>query len=131
MKTYIMELQISILSDDNEYALLQTRQLKKDFDFYAPELEVTQMKQKLHPEDAAFNLMDTVLQVFLGKNFIEKITDIVKVWVEKRADVINAKKAKIQFDIKDSNGQNISLTLENVKDAEKLLAQLKNFNTTI
>lgn len=120
-----MDLQIEIISEDNDYAITQAHQLTKEFDRYVPEAEVIQLKKTMRSDDAAFSILDTVVKVFLGKDFIEKVIDVIKTWIEKRADVINAKKVKIQFDIKDNNGKTISLQLENVKDAEKLIEQLK------
>jgi hypothetical protein len=125
-----MELQITVLSEDTDYAVSEASQLKKDLDFFVPEAESTQVKKQLQPDDAAFGWLDGIVKLFLGKGFIEKVADVLKTWIEKRADVINAKKAKIQFEIKDDKGKVITIILENVKDAEKLLEQLKPYYTT-
>ena len=119
-----MELQVAFLSEDQELAVSEAADFKNTVEFYLPDAEVIQLTKPLGKDQAGVGVLDSIVQILLGKGILQGLIDTLKTWVEKRPEVIGAKKSKIQMEIKDSN-RTITLNVEGVKDLEALIDQVQ------
>lgn len=126
-----MELKINFLgenrdADFQDWASEEATSLKNDIRFYLPEAETKQPSKTINIGEAG-GVFDSVVKVLFGQEFLEKILDIFRTWIEQRGVILAAKKPKIQITIKDDKGIEKNITLEgNFNNVKELVEQLKS-----
>lgn len=126
-----MELKINFLgenrdADFQDWASDEASTLKNDIVFYLPEAQTKQPSKTIHPDEAG-GVFDSVVKVLFGQEFLEKIVDIFKTWIEQRGVILAAKKPRIQITVKDDKGNEKNITLEgNFTNSKELIEQLKS-----
>jgi hypothetical protein len=119
-----MELLVTTHSEDHTDAVNAANLLKKDINFFIPEVTVKQLEKKLEPDDAGISIPDVAVRILFGNGLLTNIIEIIKTWIEKR---VNRERSKIHLELKDENGKTFILTLENIQDLESTIESLKSF----
>jgi hypothetical protein len=122
-----MELQITLHSEDEEQAVNKVHLLKNDFEFYLPEAKVKQVEKELQTDEAAVGILAAAVKVLFGKEVIGNVAEIIIAWIRKKLVGSKQNDSKIHLVLKDENGKEFSLTLENIRDIQGTIEVLKSF----
>ena len=111
---------INIIIEDDDYdtAIELTNRLKNQL-LSIDDLQIDQPQKPIEPGQAG-GLMDTVLNLVLGKEVISKILDILK-------EIIVGKPKKTSISITCLNGAKLEITEENIKTGVITPETIMNF----
>jgi len=113
-----MEFKINIVSEDENFALQQSQNLKTwiENDEEIGSVKVNQERKELQKDDAGGGLM-AVLQVIAGAA-LEPIAKTIQVWLEERT-----KRSTVEFNIEleDASGKKFKINSKNIGVGDKAL----------
>ena len=120
----------SAMPATDQDSLDAARQLATYINRFAPEAKAKQLEAPPRPDDAGIGVLTAVLQVVLGKNFVDGVLTAFQEWLKHRAEVLEAKKVRIQLTAHDAAGKEIfTVLMENVRDVDKVLEKLESFKS--
>jgi hypothetical protein len=111
-----MDLKISILSDDDEFALQQSKNLKNwiEDDEDLESVKVKQERKELEADDAGGGLM-SILQVVVGAA-LEPIAKTIQVWMQEKT---KRSTAEFSVEMESPDGKKFKINSKNIGDNEK------------
>jgi len=121
-QSLFMHIQIELATDDLQADVDNIVNLKLRLnDNLDPSAKATveQQQMPLGPDDAAPGILTGLLNIIIGKKFLEDILEIIKEWIKSRPAVFEAKKPKLTIIIEE-DGKKKALRIENIKDLEKV-----------
>ena len=111
-----MEFKINILSDDQEFALQQTKNLKNwlEDDEELDNVKVNQGRQQLAEDDAGGGLI-SILQVIVGAA-LEPIAKTIQVWMQERT---KRSSSEFSIELESPDGKKFKINSKNIGNDEK------------
>ena len=111
-----MEFKINIVSDDEDFSLQQTKNLKNwiEDDEELDNIKVNQGRKKLAEDDAGGGLI-SILQVIAGAA-LEPIAKTIQVWMQERT---KRSTAEFSIELESPDGKKFKIKSKNIGDSEK------------
>jgi hypothetical protein len=119
-----MELKIEFQSEDEDFALAQTRSLREWLinEESLSEVKVTQELTPIKEGEAGADLL-TVLQIVLSAGLIGELSKIVQVWIQERSKRLADKSPELKLSVTKPDGTKFEIDTKNVGDIEKSLIE--------
>jgi hypothetical protein len=120
-----MEFKIELLSEDKDFAMVQTRFLK---DWLANEegLSEAKVSEELAPiqkGEAGAEIL-TILQVVLSSALIGELSRVIQVWLQERSKRIEARSPELKMSVTKPDGTRIEIDTNKGEDVASLLQKL-------
>ena len=115
-----MIVDITLVSYDKEIDVENISNLKKRFEENFDDITIKQHQEAVKPDDAAVGILSSLLNVVIGKEFLNGIIETFKEWIKSRPSVLEAKKSKLKISVDGANGKKVVIEVENIKDLERL-----------
>ena len=111
-----MEFKINIVSDDEDFSLQQTKNLKNwiEDDDEIDEIKVKQGRKELEDDDAGGGLL-SILQVMAGAA-LEPIAKTIQVWMQERT---KRSTAEFSVELESPDGKKFKIKSKNIGNSEK------------
>ncbi|MEJ2596007.1 MAG: hypothetical protein P8100_12995 [bacterium] len=111
-----MEFKINIVSDDQDFALQQTKNLKNwiEDDEEIEQVKVNQARKELEEDDAGGGLL-SILQVIAGAA-LEPIAKTIQVWMQERT---KRSTSEFSVELESPDGKKFKINSKNIGNDEK------------
>ena len=121
-----MRINIALASTDSDEDVDNIINLKQRIEENVDSAKLAQEQKPLSPDDAAAGVLGSILNVIVGKEFLNNIVETIREWVKSRPAMAEASKSRLEIVVEGENGKKTTIKVENMKDLEKIESLAKS-----